>query len=165
MIDRLIEAMKREFGNDQKRITHASKVLDHARELLRYEGGDPGVVMAAAILHDIGIHEAEKKHGSSAGVYQEKEGPPIAKRIMKEIGIDHDTIEHVLKIVGSHHSANDIDTLEFRIIWDADWLVNMPDEFPNADRNDLLQKIEKIFKTKTGKKRAVIPGRCILPVR
>ncbi|MFQ5901528.1 MAG: 4Fe-4S binding protein [Thermodesulfobacteriota bacterium] len=155
LVDQLIEAMKREFGDDKKRITHALRVLKHAREFLRYEIANPGVVLAAAILHDIGIKEAEKRHGSSAGVYQEQEGPPIARRIMKELGVDGgDTIEHVLRIVGSHHSANDIDTPEFRIIWDADWLVNIPDEFPDLGKDDLAQKIEKIFKTRAGRKRA-----------
>lgn len=32
LVDKLIEAMKREFGDDQKRITHALRVLEHAQE-------------------------------------------------------------------------------------------------------------------------------------
>lgn len=154
LVDRLVAAMKKEFGDDQRRITHALTVLDKAQELLREEGGDPRVVLTAAILHDIGIQEAEKKHGSSAGKYQEIEGPPITRRIMEELNLDEDTIEHVIRIVGSHHSARDIDTLEFRIIRDADWLVNIPDEFPDADSDEISRKIEKIFKTSAGKKKA-----------
>ncbi len=154
LVDRLIAAMKKEFGDDQKRITHALSVLEKAQELLGKEGGDPRVVLTAAILHDIGIQEAERKHGSSAGKYQEIEGPPIARRIMEELNLDESTIEHVSRIVGSHHSARDIDTLEFRIIWDADWLINIPDEFPDADSDELSRKIEKIFKTSAGKKKA-----------
>jgi putative nucleotidyltransferase with HDIG domain len=150
----LIAAMKKEFGDDQKRITHALSVLEKAQELLGDEGADPRVVLTAAILHDIGIQEAERKHGSSAGKYQEIEGPPIARRIMKELNLDEDTIEHVSRIIGNHHSARDIDTPEFRIVWDADWLVNIPDEFPDADSDELSRKIDKIFKTSAGKKKA-----------
>ncbi len=152
LLDRLIQAMKDEFGSDQKRITHALLVLEHAQAILREEGGDPKVVLAAAVLHDIGIQEAERKYGSSAGHYQEIEGPPIAKRIMEEIGLDNSTIEHVCKIIANHHSARDIDTLEFRILWDADWLVNLGEEHYGEEK--LKSFIEKTFKTKTGKERA-----------
>jgi len=53
--DRLIEEMKKVFGADQKRIGHALSVLDYARQIQEVEGGDPLIVKAAAILHDIGI--------------------------------------------------------------------------------------------------------------
>ena len=39
-----------------------------------------------AILHDIGAVEAQKKYGSIDGVYQEKEGPEVAKEILKKVG-------------------------------------------------------------------------------
>jgi predicted RNA-binding Zn-ribbon protein involved in translation (DUF1610 family) len=151
LTDQLIAAMKKQFGTDQKRVSHALAVLEKAQAILRGEKANPRVVLAAAILHDIGIQEAEKKHGSSAGVYQEMEGPPLARRIMAELNFDPDTLEHVARIVGSHHSAKDIDTLEFRILWDADWIVNIPEEFPGMDQAELARKIEKIFKTGTGK--------------
>lgn len=156
LVDKLIAAMKRVFGTDQKRIDHAFQVLHEAREIIRQENGtDPKVVMAAAILHDIGILEAEKKHGSSAGVYQEAEGPAIAKPIMEDAGIDPETIEHVLKIIANHHSARDIDTPEFRVLWDADWLVNLPEEHPDLSGEKLKDKIEKIFRTDSGKRAAL----------
>lgn len=154
MVDRLIADMKNVFGKDEKRIEHTLHVLDNARDLLRYIKADPKVVMAAAILHDIGIKEAERKHGSAAGTYQEREGPPIAEKIMKEAGIDNDTIEHVSKIVANHHSAKDIDTPEFRILWDADWLVNLPEEYPDISADEMEKKIEKLMKTEAGKERA-----------
>ncbi len=154
MANRLIAEMKSVFGKDEKRIRHTLSVLDVARSLLRHEQANPRVVMAAAILHDIGIKEAERKHSSSAGVYQEQEGPPIAERIMKEAGIDKETMDHVLRIVGSHHSGKDIDTPEFRIVWDADWIINLPEEHPDLSGSELEKKIEKIIKTEAGKARA-----------
>ncbi len=130
LADQLTAAMKAQFGDDRRRIDHALRVLASAEEIIRTEAGDPRVVFAAAILHDIGIQEAERRHGSAAGTYQELEGPPIARRIMTGLGVDGATIEHVCRIVGSHHSAGDIDTPEFRIVWDADWLVNIPKNTP-----------------------------------
>lgn len=155
LVDQLIAAMKDEFGDDQRRITHAVQVLAYAEEIMRAKPADPRVVYAAAVLHDIGIQQAERKHGSAAGKFQELEGPPIARRIMTELGLDAETITHVCRIVGSHHSAGDIDTIEFRILWDADWLVNIPGEYPNADPDRLRSLIEKVFKTETGKAIAI----------
>ena len=52
----------------------------HPKRVVFPEGGDPRIVVAAAVLHDIGIQEAERKHGSSGPQGQELEGPPIARR-------------------------------------------------------------------------------------
>ena len=152
---KLIDEMKKVFGSDQKRIDHALAVLRYAEQIQAVEGGDPLVVKAAAILHDIGIHEAERKHGSPAGKYQEIEGPPIAEEILKRHDIPAETVEHVSKIVANHHSARDIDTLEFRIVWDADWLVNIPDDLPDAGKEKLQSVIEKTFKTGKGRQMAM----------
>ncbi len=152
--ERLISEMKSLFGDDERRIAHAMKVLEYAEEMLKLEEGSHLVVRAAAILHDIGIHEAERKHDSPAGRYQEIEGPPIARRIMEQTGLDEETVEHVCRIIANHHSARNIDTPEFRIVWDADWLVNIPDEFPNAGKRKLKAVIDKAFKTDAGKEKA-----------
>ncbi len=152
--DELIKEMKSVFANDQKRIDHALAVLNYAKQILSAEGGDPLVVKAAAILHDIGIHEAERKYSSSAGKYQEIEGPPIAREILLRYNLDEGVIEHICKIIANHHSDKDIDTIEFRIIWDADWLVNIPEEFPDKGKESLQKLIDKILKTSQGRKLA-----------
>ena len=154
LADRLTEEMKRVFGEDQKRIDHALSVYGHAKDILKTVDADPRVVTAAAILHDIGIKEAEKKHGSSAGVYQEKEGPAIAEKILKELEMDKDTIEDVVYIIANHHSGKDIDKPEFNVVWDADWLVNLPEVYEQAGPEDLERKIDRIFKTDRGKEKA-----------
>ncbi len=149
--DRLTGKMREIFGKDEKRIQHALAVLDFAEKILACESADPLVVKAAAILHDIGIHAAMEKHGSTAGNFQEIEGPPIARAIMAALNLQTTVIDHVCRIVGSHHSARDIDTPEFRIIWDADWLVNLREEYPDTDPGRRKQLIERIFKTAKGK--------------
>jgi putative nucleotidyltransferase with HDIG domain len=95
MKDKLIQKMKDVFGEDQKRIGHALAVLKYAEQIQSVEGGDATVVTAAAILHDIGIHQAEQKYGSPAGKYQEIEGPPIANKILNDDGFDSEKTEHV----------------------------------------------------------------------
>jgi HD superfamily phosphohydrolase YqeK len=152
--DKLIEEMKNVFGGDTRRINHALSVLDFAEKIQAAEGGDALVVKAAAVLHDIGIQQAERKYNSNAGKYQEIEGPPIARDILEKCEISQEAIEHICKIIANHHSAKNIDTLEFRIIWDADNIVNLRDE-PESFGKEKIQKIvEKRFKTETGRKTA-----------
>jgi len=151
MKNKLIAEMRLVFGKDYKRIDHALMVLSYAEGIQALEGGNALVVTAAAILHDIGILEAEKKYDSFAGNYQEIQGPPIAKAILEKYDVDEEDIEHVCRIIANHHSDKDIDTIEFKIIWDADWLVNIPDEFPDADNEKLSKLVNRIFKTQTGK--------------
>jgi len=152
---KLIDEMKQVFGTDRKRIDHTLAVLDYAEQIQAGEGGDPLIVKGAAIFHDIGILEAEKKHASAAGKYQEIEGPPIAKEILKKYDLDDEAVDHICKIIANHHSAKDIDTVEFRCVWDADRLVNIPDEFHGANDEALRRAIDNVFKTKTGHKIAV----------
>jgi endogenous inhibitor of DNA gyrase (YacG/DUF329 family) len=152
--DKLVMRMKEVFGRDERRIDHALRVLDYAERIHAAEGGDPLVIRAAAILHDIGIPAAEHKYGSAAGKYQEIEGPPLAESILKQSDLDPDRTEHICRIIANHHSARDIDTLEFRVLWDADWLVNLQDE--DAEQNEAKRKtlIHKVFRTDTGRRLA-----------
>ncbi len=147
---RCTEAMKAFFGADEKRIKHALAVLDYAKSIHSVESGDPRVVLAAAILHDVGIPASEEKYGSIDGRYQEKEGPPIAREILQRVGMDEPATDHVCDIIADHHSAKRMDTTEFRILWDADWLVNIPNWYKDADEEKLTEVVEKVFKTGKG---------------
>ncbi len=152
--DKLVARMKDVFGRDEKRVNHALRVLDYAERIGAAEGGDPLVIRAAAILHDIGIQEAQRKYGSAAGEYQEMEGPPIAEAILKEDGLDPARIEHVCRIIANHHSARDIDTLEFRILWDADQLVNLQEDFARVREPPRGASIGNLFRTSKGRQLA-----------
>ena len=154
MKDRLITAMKKVFGQDQRRISHALQVLGYAEQLQKVEGGAPIIVKAAAILHDIGIPEAERKYGSAAGRYQELEGPPIARKILEELGFGSDVVTPVLDLIAHHHNGQ-LQTTEFNLLWDADWLVNFPEEYPNLAPDSTRERIAAIFRTTAGKTLAV----------
>ena len=156
---KLIAEMKKVFDGDLKRSSHALKVLQQAENILEREQADPIVVVAAAILHDIGIAEAERKYNSASPKYQEQEGPPVARAILEGLDINPgptaEQIDHVCRIVGSHHSARDIDTPEFRIIWDADWIVNIPEEKKGKSKAELEAFIKKFFRTDAGRELAL----------
>lgn len=153
--DKLIDEMKKVFGEDQKRIKHALAVLNYAEQIQQSEGGDPLVVKAAAILHDIGIKAAECKYHSSEGKYHEIEGPIIARPILAKYELDKKVVEHICRIIANHHSTKDIDTTEFKIVWDADWLVNLPEAFAKASKEKLKEIINNTFKTCKGRQIAI----------
>src|SRR5512137_2621367 len=89
------DAMEEYFGVDSRRIDHARRVTGYARQLLDSEPGDTELVLATALLHDIGIPEAERKYGSCAGNLQEIEGPPMARRILSRLGYTEPFIAEV----------------------------------------------------------------------
>jgi HD superfamily phosphodiesterase len=152
--ERISLEMKKYFGTDFKRVNHALKVARYAEQILKMEGGNPLVVMGAAYLHDIGIHEAEKKYGNNSGERQEKEGPPIAKEILEKLNIQKEMIEEICDIIGHHHSPRDEETLNFRILYEADCLVNIEEEGISKDRQTVQKLIGKVFRTVTGKELA-----------
>lgn len=149
---RVEQAVKEYFGADRRRINHALRVAGFAEEILAHEPGNREVVIAAALLHDIGIREAERKYGSSAGNLQEQEGPPVAREILSFLGFAESVVSEVCAIIASHHSPGEVDTYNFRVIWDADWLVNIPDEVPLEDEAKVRGVIGKVFQTSTGRK-------------
>ncbi len=149
--EKLLEVMEDYFGNDSKRINHAKKVMQFAEELLRLENADWHIVIPASILHDVGIKSAEAKYGSAAGNYQEKEGPAIARSILFKFGLKKEHIDEICQIIAHHHSPGIVNTLNFKVLYDADWLVNLKDEV-NSDNPDKLKEIiGKVFLTKTGR--------------
>jgi hypothetical protein len=151
VLKKVEQAMRDYFDTDRRRIDHALRVTVYAGEILEGEPGDRELVIAAALLHDIGIREAERKYGSSAGDLQEREGPPVARRILACLGYPEPFITEVCAIIASHHSPGEIDTDNFRVIWDADWLVNLGDEVGTEDVRRLREIIEKVMMTGTGK--------------
>lgn len=146
---KLAAAMRTYFGDDTKRIRHAERVTALAEGLLKTEDGHHGVVLAASILHDIGIPNAEKKHGSAAAIYQEKEGPPVAREIMKTIGIDKKVIDEVCDIIGHHHSPGEKENANFKIVYDADRLTNVLEKIDVTGK--IPWRFEQGFLTRTGR--------------
>lgn len=154
--DRVAIEMKKYFGRDFKRIAHATKVARYADRIGKAQAGNMAVILTAAYLHDIGIHEAERKHNSTAPKYQEEEGPPIAKEILKRLNAKEELIQEVCDIVGHHHHPRDQETINFKAVYDADMIVNLEEKHKeNPIEPERLEKIiEKSFLTQSGKDEA-----------
>lgn len=138
---------------DPKRIQHFVKVYEFAKYIGKGEKLDEKTyktLKLAAIVHDIGIHKAEKKYGQCGGKLQEKEGPPEAEKLLKKLGADRETIDRVCYLVGHHHTYHDMDGMDYQILVEADFLVNLFEDkvSPDGCRN----AYHKIFRTESGKR-------------
>lgn len=140
-----------EKGNP-KHIQHFLKVYEFAHIICSEDQVDPlttQIVESAALVHDIGINTCLEKYQSSAGHLQEKEGPSLAIQMMEEIGYDSEFIYRIAYLVGHHHSYDEIDGLDYQILIEADFLVNMYEEAYSQEQIESVY--QKIFRTKTGK--------------
>ena len=145
-------AMKEYFEGDKERIDNALKVLRFAEDILEKEEGNPKVVIATAILYEIGVHEADKKPEGAKGSDQEKDSLPIVRGILERSGSKKDVIEEVCQIIESYHHPEKIDTLNSKIVYDAVQLVNFRGEKDVEDNEGLKKIINEDFFTTTGKK-------------
>lgn len=154
-IERVRAAMETYFGADARRIAHARQVAAYARELLDCLDADPATTLAAAYLHDIGIPEAERLYGSCAGPRQEELGPPVAGALLTELAAPASLIETVCTLVGRHHTPGGVDSPEFRILWDADALVNLSEVVPGKSPEQVRAILDGSLVTEPGHRRAL----------
>jgi hypothetical protein len=154
--DRVAIEMKRFFKQDFRRIGHATRVARYAERMVPEEKGDPAVVLSAAYLHDIGIKEAEARHQSSEPRFQEELGPPLARDILTRLGANPELIEEVVDIIGHHHHPRPQEKVNFKILYDADLIVNLEENQQEAKLppGKLAAMIEKNFLTASGRKLA-----------
>lgn len=127
----VLAALVRYDGDDARRIAHALKVWGYAATIAELEGlavAERETLCYAAILHDIGIHNAERIHGSSAGNFQELEGPPVARELLAPLGLPEAVLERVLFLIGHHHSYGKVDGADYRILVEADFIVNAQED-------------------------------------
>lgn len=125
--EKIIIEMKEVFKEIPFGIEHTLKVLKNAEDIMNGENigeEEKEFISITAILHDIGAVEAQKKYGSIDGVYQEKEGPAVAKEILKKVGYNKN-IDRICFIIGNHHTPSKINGLDFQIQWEADLLENL----------------------------------------
>jgi len=125
----LIKLLADFFENDYRRIQHAVNVLRQAENLMENAPAcDGDVVLAAALLHDVGIKPSERELGYNNGKTQEQYGPPIVRELLTGIGFPSEKVQKVVDIVGNHHSPSRFDYPELVILKEADRRVNRLEE-------------------------------------
>ena len=141
-------------NGDPKRIQHTTKVHAYASMIGRIEGLDEEtlfILESAALVHDIGIRASEQKYGHQNGKLQEQEGPAVAREMLTRLGgYSERQIERICWLVGHHHTYHVCEDLDYQILIEADFLVNLyvVNESPHAIRAVL----KNIFRTGSGTK-------------
>lgn len=151
-IGQLAAAMTRYFSGDPRRINHFLKVYGFAKTIGELEGLEHGVqetLEIAALTHDIGIKNSERRYGSSDGAHQQVEGPPEAEKLLTELGVDPEVIRRVCWLIAYHHTYTDITGSDYQILVEADFLVNIDED--RTPPESIRSIGEKIFRTESGK--------------
>ena len=152
-LDDLFMDMFAYYDGDPKRIQHFTKVHSYARLIGIGEELDDAslfILEAAAYTHDIGIRVAEEKYGRCDGKLQEQEGPIIAQKMLSQLGFENYIVERICFLIGHHHTYDNIDGLDYQILVEADFLVNLYED--DAGNRAIDKAYKRIFKTETGKK-------------
>lgn len=152
-LDDLFMDMIAYYDGDSKRIQHFTKVHSYARLIGIGEELDDAslfILEAAAYTHDIGIRVAEEKYGRCDGKLQEQEGPIIAQKMLSQLGFENYIVERICFLIGHHHTYDNIDGLDYQILVEADFLVNLYED--DAGNRAIDKAYKRIFKTETGKK-------------
>ncbi len=152
IINSLITKMISYYAEDPKRIQHFMKVYSFSKfigELESLDSDTQTTLEIAAILHDIGIKISEKKYGKCNGKLQEQEGPAIAEPILQQLNLDPNMLSRVLYLIGHHHTYHAVNGLDYQILIEADFLVNLYEDHASAEA--IAAAYKNIFKTKSGK--------------
>lgn len=150
-ISQLTKEMISFYKGDPKRIQHFLKVHSIAKLIGEGEHLDSEtlyILEAAALVHDIGIRPSEKKYGRCDGKLQEQEGPAPAKELLTFLDFEAESIERICYLIAHHHTYTQVDGIDYRILLEADALVNIYEDNLPADAANSLAKT--VFRTDTG---------------
>jgi hypothetical protein len=131
----LLESLEEHFGADQRLLRHARAVLAEAEALAAREAADWHIVVPAALLHEV-------------------DSPPLARAILLRLGLQLRDIDEVCDIVARHHSPQERDTANLRVVRDADSLVDLGESAAGRPRAELERLVRERFLTAAGRTRA-----------
>ena len=151
MINKLFLEMTSYFKGDQKRINHFIKVHSFAKLIGEEENLDKEtmfILEASALTHDIGIKKGKELYSRNDGKIQEKLGPDEAEKMLRKLNFTDNVIDRVKFLIAHHHTYSNIDSMDYQILVEADFLVNIDEDEMTKETAKNVR--EKIFKTKSG---------------
>ena len=141
-----------DYDPDGPNIHHLMAVHGYSRMIAQAENVDEHtllIIELAVYLHDIGVKISKEKYGNSQPQHQEAEGPIIARELLASHGLPAEDVERICFIIGHHHTYKAIDGIDFQILVEADYIVNLMEGYCKRDSISAMK--ENIFKTETGK--------------
>ncbi len=85
---------------------------------------------------------------SSEARYQEELGPHIARTLLESLRADAKLIDEVCDIIGHHHHPRTQETDNFKVLYDADYIVNLEEsgsDYPHDREKLALSNRRKIY--------------------
>ena len=152
-VNEAIVKMIERCQGDQYDICHFMKVWAYAKTIGESECIDKKTLLTlefAAIVHDIACPSLRKEYGNSPHKLQEEYGPPMVREFYKDTGMSDEMLDRICYLVGHHHTFTDVDGMDYRILLEADFLVNAGEQEKYRKVTDQFR--ENVFRTKTGLK-------------
>lgn len=141
-----------DYDPDGANIHHLMAVHGYSRLIAQMENVDDHTLLITelvAYLHDIGVKISKEKYGNSQPSHQEAEGPAIARKLLAGLELYSEDVERVCFIIAHHHTYKAIDGMDFQILVEADFIVNVMEGYCNRESVPAMKK--NVFKTRSGK--------------
>jgi len=151
--DRVAIEMKRCFKQDFRRIGHATRVARYAEQIGKAEQGNLAVILTAAYLLDIDIDRTQRNHSQVSAATQMEGGPVGARDILTKLGAGKALIEEVCEIIAHHHHRTGEESLNSRILSDADLIATIEEKKKQNKGNGEIRAdmLENSFLTESGR--------------
>ena len=146
--------MEQEFRSDPSFIVHALRVFQYAKELVRKEGGDPRVVLSAALLlatgeHTSGPAESAPEQGGCLPEAQAK-----VKEALQHLRLDEETANRVCHILENCRTGKDAVAVDCQIVCDSQTLAKLAAEHFVGEPGEWEKIIQSSLLTETAKNKA-----------
>lgn len=145
---RLIQQIGEEFKDAPPRMISALKSFHHAKELVANEGGVPRIALAASLLLEVTASPEDESNAAFDDRLNR------AQQMLQDAGADEATAQGVSEIIGCCRSGEELDSIEFRIVCDADRLARLTTEYSPDQHDEIEAIIRDQLITDTAKQRA-----------
>ncbi|HEY4760166.1 MAG TPA: hypothetical protein VIH42_06270 [Thermoguttaceae bacterium] len=151
---RLIQWVEQEFKSDPACIAHELRVFQYAKELVKNEGGDPRVVLSAALLLATSVHNTGNAENPPEQCACRSETTAKAREALKHMRLDEAAIQRVCQILESCRKGEDSDAIEFQIVCDSQSLAKLAAEQFMGTPSEWENMIRTSLRTETAKNKA-----------
>lgn len=151
MKDKIIQKMIDFYDGNTHDVAHFMKVYAYAETIglaERLDAKTQQTLEYAAIVHDIACPICRKKYGNTNGKHQEEESEPLLREFFKEFSLDEDMQERIIYLVCHHHTYTDVVGMDYRILLEADFLVNADESHYSKEAIEEFKK--NVFQTRCG---------------
>ena len=137
--------------NDAKNIQHFLSVHSYAALIGKLEEIDSDtqlILEIAALLHDIGVKVCREKYGRSPGELQQKEGPAVARELLRGFSLTPAQVDRICYLIAHHHIYTDVDGMDYQILIEADFITNLFEGYVKMEQLPAVRNT--VFQTKSG---------------